>query len=382
MTTDSKDSAPRLEVDSAAAGVARVQLSGDWRTMTSLPSLAPVEQVLACDPAPSEVRFDASGLTGWNTSLLAVVLRCREQCEQRRIQFSPGDLPAGLQRLIQLSLAVPEAKDARRSSGKTPFLEQIGERALTLGQTSMDLVTFIGESLVALGRWVRGNARFRWSDTFLVMQETGPQALGIVALINFLVGLILAFVGAVQLTQFGAAIYVADLVAIGTVREMGCLMTGIIICGRTGAAFAAQLGTMKVNEEIDAFTTFGFPPTEFLVLPRLIALLLMMPLLCVFADLIAILGGFTVATLMLDVSSTEYLNRTIAAITLNSFLLGIVKGAFFGMLVAVVGCWRGMRCGGNAAAVGEATTSAVVVGIAGIVAADGIFAVICNALSI
>jgi phospholipid/cholesterol/gamma-HCH transport system permease protein len=212
--------------------------------------------------------------------------------------------------------------------------------------------------------------------------DSGPQALGIVALINFLVGLILAFVGAVQLRQFGAAIYVADLVAVGTVREMGCIMTGIILCGRTGAAFAAQLGTMKVNEEIDAFTAFGFPPVEFLVLPRLIALLVMMPLLCVFADLIAILGGFTVATLMLDVSSTEYLNRTLEAVTLNSFLLGIGKGAFFGLLVGVVGCWRGMRCGSNAAAVGEATTSAVVAGIAGIVAADGIFAVICNALGI
>jgi phospholipid/cholesterol/gamma-HCH transport system permease protein len=139
---------------------------------------------------------------------------------------------------------------------------------------------------------------------------------------------------------------------------------------------------MKVNEEIDAFATFGFPPVEFLVLPRLVALLLMMPLLCVFADLIAILGGFTVASLMLDVSATEYLNRTVEAITLQSFLLGVFKGAFFGMLVAVVGCWRGMRCGSNAAAVGEATTSAVVVGIAGIVAADGIFAVLCNALGI
>jgi phospholipid/cholesterol/gamma-HCH transport system permease protein len=380
--TDSPDNAPQLSVNSDPAGIAKVTLTGDWRVSGAIPSLAPVEQVLAASPTPREFQFDAGGLIGWNTALLAVVLQCREWCEERHVEFTPGDLPAGLQRLIQLSLAVPEKKDARRDLEQAPLLERLGTRALTLGATSLDLITFIGESLTALGRWVRGRARFRWADTFLIMQEAGPQALGIVALINFLVGLILAFVGAVQLTQFGAAIYVADLVAIGTVREMGCIMTGIIICGRTGAAFAAQLGTMKVNEEIDAFTTFGFPPVEFLVLPRLVALMLMMPILCVFADLIAILGGFTVATLMLDVSSTTYLTRTVEAITLNSFLLGIFKGAFFGMLVAVVGCWRGMRCGSNAAAVGEATTSAVVVGIAGIVAADGIFAVLCNALNI
>ncbi len=380
--TDTPENAPRIAVDSSDGPVARVRLAGDWRTAESLPALEPVGKALSRGPAPSVLQFDGSQLTGWNTGLLAFVLRCREMCAQRNIRFDPGELPAGLQRLIRLSLAVPEKSDARRTEVAPGFLHRLGEITLSLGATARDLVTFIGESLVALGQWVRGRARFRWSDVFLVMEQTGPQALGIVALINFLVGLILAFVGAVQLMQFGAAIYVADLVAIGTVREMGCIMTGIIICGRTGAAFAAHLGTMKVNEEIDAFTTFGFPPVEFLVLPRLIALLVMMPLLCVFADLIAILGGFTVATLMLDVSSTEYLNRTLEAVTLNSFLLGIFKGGFFGLLVAVVGCWRGMRCGSNAAAVGEATTSAVVVGIAGIVAADGIFAVICNALKI
>jgi phospholipid/cholesterol/gamma-HCH transport system permease protein len=149
---------------------------------------------------------------------------------------------------------------------------------------------------------LRGQARFRWSDTLLVIHQCGPDALAIVALINFLIGMILAFVGATELAQFGASIYTADLVAVATVREMACIMTGIIICGRTGAAFAAQLGTMKVNQEIEAFQTFGISPFEFLVLPRMLALILMMPLLCLFADLIGIAGGFLVATLMLDVS--------------------------------------------------------------------------------
>jgi phospholipid/cholesterol/gamma-HCH transport system permease protein len=215
-----------------------------------------------------------------------------------------------------------------------------------------------------------------------VMQQCGPQALGIVALINFLIGLILAFVGATELANFGAAIYTADLVAVATVREMGCIMTGIILCGRTGAAFAAQLGTMKVNQEIEAFQTFGISPIEFLVLPRMLALILMMPLLCIFADVIAIAGGFMVSTLMLDVTPALYLDRTIASVHLSAFLLGIIKGSYFGVVIALTGCLRGMQCGTNAAAVGQATTSAVVTGITAIIASDGIFAVLCSALHI
>src|SRR5689334_22590539 len=219
---------------------------------------------------------------------------------------------------------------------------------------------------------LRGRAQFRWPDALLVMQECGPQALGIVAMINFLVGLILAFVGATELTRFGASIYVSDLVGIATVREMGCIMTGIILSGRTGAAFAAQLGTMKVNQEISALLTFGISPLEFLVLPRMVALVLMMPLLCVFADLISIAGGFCVSVSMLDVSPMVYIHRTISSIHLDRFLLGIGKGTFFGFLVAYTGCLRGMQCGKDAAAVGEATTRAVVAGITAIIASDGV----------
>ena len=154
------------------------------------------------------------------------------------------------------------------------------------------------------------------------------------------------------------------------------------MCGRTGAAFAAQLGTMKVNQEIEAFQTFGISPFQFLVLPRLLALILMMPLLTLFADLISIAGGFLVSTLMLDITPALYVHRTLEAVSLVNFLLGISKGAFFGVLVALTGCLRGMQCGTDAAAVGESTTSAVVTGITWIIATDGIFAVICNALHI
>src|SRR5438876_816087 len=231
------------------------------------------------------------------------------------------------------------------------------------GLPTVDIVRqALSENVLALGKLLRGHAQFRWADAFLVMEQCGPQALGIVAMINFLIGLILAFVGAIQLQRFGASLYVADLVGIATVRELGCVMTGIILCGRTGAAFAAQLGTMKLNEEISALQTFGISPIEFLVLPRMVALVLMMPFPCLFADLISIAGGFLVSVSMLDVAPGVYLTRTIQAIQLKSFLLGIGKGCFFGFLIAYTGCLRGMQSGNDAAAVGEATTRAVVSG--------------------
>lgn len=359
-----------------------IRLAGDWRQRSTLPSLEPLKRELSAGSAPAAVEFDSSDLAGWNTRILAFLSRCVELCKASNVAVRSEALPPGIQNLLRLAEAVPEKKDARREAEKGSLVQRVGQYSIAAWGTSVDFISFMGESLLAFGRLLRGRAQMRWPDAFLVMQESGPNALGIVALINFLVGLILAFVGAVQLAQFGASIYVADLVAVASVREMGCIMTGIILCGRTGAAFAAQLGTMMVNEEIDAFTTFGFPPSEFLVLPRMLALVLMMPLLVLFADLIAIMGGYFVATSMLDVSSSQYVARTIEAITFTSFALGVFKGACFGAWVALVGCWRGMRCGSDAAAVGEATTSAVVIGITGIVAGDGLFAVLTNALGI
>ncbi len=246
-------------------------------------------------------------------------------CKQRNAEFRVQTLPAGVAKLIELSQAVPEKEDAARSVEKPPFFPRLGLGAIARFSGALEMLTFVGENILALLKLLTRKAQFRWADTLLVMQECGPRALGIVALINFLIGLILAFIGATQLEKFGASIYTADLVAIATVREMGCIMTGIIMCGRTGAAFAAQLGTMKVNQEIEAFQTFGFNPTEFLVLPRMVALIIMMPVLVLFADLISIMGGFLVSTLMLNITPALYIHRTVQSITLTSFLLGAVS---------------------------------------------------------
>ena len=371
----------RLTVRRTAGGVLLVEIAGDWLDRTRLPDVSAVEKELA-GGGVSAVEFEAQELARWDSALMVRILTLNDLCTRAKVEFRAKTLPDGLARLIALSEAVPEKKDAARKETAPPFLQRVGESGLAVWTGGAAMLSFLGESVVALLKLMRGQAQFRWTDMFEVMQACGPQALGIVALINFLIGLILAFVGATELARFGAAIYTADLVAVASVREMGCIMTGIILCGRTGAAFAAQLGTMKVNQEIEAFQTFGISPFEFLVLPRMLALILMMPLLCIFADLIAISGGFLVSTLMLNIAPQVYLARTIESISLAGFLLGIFKGSFFGVIIALTGCLRGMQCGTNAAAVGLATTSAVVTGITWIIASDGIFAVICSALHI
>jgi phospholipid/cholesterol/gamma-HCH transport system permease protein len=215
-----------------------------------------------------------------------------------------------------------------------------------------------------------------------VVQQAGANALGIVTLISYLVGIIMGFMGAVQLQQFGASIYVADLVAIAIVREMGAMMTGVIMSGRTGAAFAAQLGSMKVTQEIDALATMGISPIEFLVVPRIIGLVLMMPLLCLYADFVGILGGATVGVTMLGLSLRSYLQQTIVAITLGGLIGGLVKSMVYGLLIALAGCYQGFQCGRSSSAVGDAATAAVVSGIVMIVVACGIFALIFNILGV
>jgi phospholipid/cholesterol/gamma-HCH transport system permease protein len=371
-----------LGVERRGDNILVVTLKGQWLARPGIPGLAAIEQNLAQEPRPQAVEFASAELGAWDSALVSFLFRCAELCRQLHMEFRAETLPGGIQRLLHLAQADSSAVEATTGPLRLTSLARVGQRAVQAEAGIIQAMTFLGEVALAAAKLLRGRAQFRCSDAVLTMQECGPEALTVVALINFLVGLIVAFVGAMELNRFGASIYVADLVAIVAVREMGCLMTGIILSGRTGAAFAAQLGTMKVNEEIDALKTSGISAIEFLVLPRITALVLMMPLLCVFADAIAIAGGFVVSVSMLHMGPAEYFSRTIQAITVQSFLLGIFKGGVFGVLVAITGCLRGMQSGHSAAAVGQAATSAVVTGITSIIAADGVFAVICNALRI
>jgi phospholipid/cholesterol/gamma-HCH transport system permease protein len=324
--------------------------------------------------------LDAAAVPAWDTGLVAFVMNVLRRCQSRGVSVDQEALPHGVNRLIALATAVPEKPTG--PGAHEPWLARVGVAALGFAQGALGFVRFLGEAVLALARFAGGRANFRWIDLAGVLQECGPSALPIVSLISFLVGLILAFMGAVQLRSFGAQVYVADLVAIATAREMGCLMTGIIMAGRTGAAFAAQLGTMRVNEEIDALVTMGIRPMEFLVLPRLLALILMMPLLTIYSDVLAILGGAVVGLTVFDLGTAQYVERTVHALTLTHVAIGVGKGTVFGVLVALSGCLRGMQAERSAAAVGRAATSAVVTAIVLIVVVEGLCAVVLDALGL
>jgi phospholipid/cholesterol/gamma-HCH transport system permease protein len=241
---------------------------------------------------------------------------------------------------------------------------------------------FLGAVLLSGSAALRGRWHFRVKDLLRILADCSARAVAIVLVVNSLVGAILAFVGAVQLAKFGAGIFVADLVGIAVAREMAAIITAVVIAGRTGAAFAAELATMQANEEVDALEVLGLPAIDFLVLPRVASLLLMMPLLYVFACVAGLAGGMVVATIMLDVSPAAYLLRTNDALTTMHLGLGIAKSVAFGMLVGMVSCYHGLRASRDAEGVGIATTEAVVSSIVGIIVLDAVFALCANALGI
>jgi phospholipid/cholesterol/gamma-HCH transport system permease protein len=356
-------------------GVLVATLGGIWHLRGRRPAAAAVAAA-AERLGARRLRFDSSELGAWDSSLLIFVLEVTALGARQGVEVDRAGLPAGVRHLLTLAEAVPEETDAAVAAAPSPLLWRVGEAARRAARQGGEVLGFVGEVTLALGRLLRGRARYRRVDFLQVLQQSGAEALAIVSLISFLVGLILAFVGAVQLERFGAAIYVADLVGIAMVREMGAMMTGIVMAGRTGAAFAAQLGTMRVTQEIDALDTLGISPIEFLVLPRLLALCLMMPLLCLYADLLGIAGGAVVGTGLLHLSVATYWHETVGAIRLSNVGIGVLKAFVYGILVAVAGCLRGLAAGSSSAAVGQAVTSAVVTGIVCIIGSCGLFAIL------
>ena len=371
---------PTVAVRHRESDGAVLEFAGIWQSQRGLPEPAHTLDELRAARV-RHLTFDVRQVSGWDSGLVTFVLKLLGAATAQGVAADRAGLPDGVRRLLAMAEAVPE-RHTGRDAARPPWVARIGNRALATAASITVGLGFLGESLLALGALVRGHARFRVSDLLLVVQECGPRALGIVSLISVLIGLILAFVGAVQLQQFGASIFVANLVAIAMTREIGGIMTAIVMSGRTGAAFAAQLGTMNTNQEIDALATIGIAPMEFLVLPRMLALIVMMPLLTIYSDLVGILGGAIVGLGMLGLSPTEYFEQTRAAVTVTDFLIGIAKSSVFGVVVALAGCLRGMQSGRSAAAVGLAATSAVVTSIVWLIVLDGIFAVVLNVLGL
>ena len=346
-------------------------LSGDWELDRPTPRFAQLLEDQAPGPAVRGIGFDTTALGTWDSSLLTFLLQGLNYCEAHGLEFREGGLPESIAGLLELARAVPEA-ELDPPKEKASLLARIGEKGLSSFDAFLVSVTFTGEVANGFMRFLRFRLRMRWRDFWMVVQSNSSGALPIVTLISFLVGLIIAFLGAVVLRRFGAGYYVSYLVGFGMLREMGALMTGIIMAGRTGAAFAAELGTMKISEEVDALETFGLSPVDHLVLPRVLGLFVMMPLLTVYSMFIGIVGGLIVAVTMLDLTATQFVGGLLTPITLADALLGVFKGTVFGLIIGVAGCMRGMQVVGDAGAVGRAATSAVVTGITLIILANAV----------
>lgn len=373
------DATARYEIEADAAGL-RLRLSGDWSISGAVPGFPDIEAQLL-QHAAKALAVDCEALDGWDSALVVTLLACEDFCARAGIEFRGVSLPPGARKLMALSRAV--APHERPVAAAEPWWHRVHPLLwLQRGVAAMaDVLGFVGEIGIGLARLAAGRANTRAVDFFYCVQQAGPAALGIITLISVLVGMILAYLGSVQLRQIGAQIFVADLVGIGMVREMGPLMTAVIMAGRTGAAYAAQLGTMQTRDEIDAITTLGISPVEFLVLPRLLALVCIMPLLCLYSDLLGMLGGAVVA-LGMDVTYTQYVNETRTAVTLTYIATGVIKSIAFGLLIAIAGCHAGMRCGRSSEAVGLATTAAVVSAIVCLVVADAAFNILYQRLDI
>jgi len=367
--------APQLKLSTEAASLT-LCFSGDWLLGAELPDLQPALHELRQRDDINSVQYAGTELGQWDTGLIAPLARLHRAALDAGLQTDSDQLPDGVRRLLQLAFAVKERDGARREAFEPDIVTATGIATLEITATLRDLLRFVGDVMLSVGRVAGGHATFRWHNVWVAVQEAGAEALPIVGLISLLIGMIFAFVGVVQLTDFGAGIYTADLVAVALVREMAPIMTGIIMAGRTGAAYAAQLGTMKVNEEIDALTTLGVSPIDYLVVPRFFALIVMMPFLTMYASLLGIVGGAGVAVSMLDVTFVQYAVQTSQAVTLSTLFGGLFKSLVYGAVVALTGTQQGIACGSSAMAVGQATTRAVVMGIVLIVVSAAILTVI------
>lgn len=351
-----------------------VELQGAWRIIETRPSWL----ALLAGREPAKVKLVWGQLEDWDSALLLFVFEVRQWCQTKNAACDLAALPEALQKLLRQLVVVNET--AMPIDRSRDFLTVVGLAAQDVWAKTKEIATFVGECVISAINLSKTLHKFRWRDCLDEMQQCGAMALPIVSLISLLIGIIMAYQSAVLMRQFGADIYVADAVGLVMVREMGAMMTAIILAGRTGAAFAATLGNMKAGEEIDALQTLGIRPVDFLVMPRLVALGLMMPLLALYANGLGIFGGMMVALGVLDIPPAAYWVETLTAVDLSDISTGLIKASAFGVLVGLAGCHCGLRAERSAAGVGRATTSAVVMGLLLIIVADAIFAVMFNIL--
>lgn len=371
----------KISLDYSTPKTLCIKLNGDWLIVSGIPTVNEVFGRFNQAQTTAQITFDARGLLKWDSGLVAFLFHFIRECERKQIQINSQGLPLGVQKLLILASKVNE-KVSLDPIEAGSFLTRIADKILNCWDGALSLLSFIGEIAVAFGRLIRGKVYFRWDEFLLILQRCGADALVLVSLISILVGVILAFIGVTQLKMFGAQIFIANIVGIGMVRVMGAMMTAILMSGRTGASFAAELGLMQTNEEIDALQTLGVSPVEFLVIPRILALVIMMPLLTLYADLMGILGGFIISIGLLGLNPVEYWQHTQSAVSLVNLWVGLIHSFVFGVIIAVAGCFRGIQCSRSASAVGEATTEAVVSAITSIVIATAVITFVCQVLGV
>ena len=371
-----------ISSEGSAGEGAVVRLSGRL-TLRSLEPFGHESSALLDALGPSSVTLDLSGMSSIDSAGALALLRLKAMAGERGIPLAiSGDGGQAGRLLALVGERTGRAAEPPQLAETNGFFEELGEKTVSLLREVGDELTFQGELLKATARSCLAPRAVRWADVLFYMRRAGVDGFPIVSLISFLLGLIITFMSSLQLRQFGANLYVADLVAISIVRELGPIMTAILVAGRSGSAFAAEIGTMQVNEEVDALVTMGFDPMTFLSVPKLLAMLAVTPILTVFADLHGILGGLVVGVAGLDLTARAYLAETHAALTTPAILASLVKAEVFAVLIATVGCQRGFRVRGGADAVGAAATSAVVTSIFLIIIADSAFALVQQYLGI
>lgn len=320
---------------------------------------------------PAVIEIDGTHLEKWDSTLVIILCEITKIAHDHHSQIDLHKIPVSLRQLVDLAFS-KNIQPPKTSQSPKELLVALGTWGLDTYDSFLKGLKFTAQTGKSFLRFLGSAATMRRVDFLFALEDCGPKAILIVSLISFMVGLILAFVGAIQLKLFGAQVYVASLVAIGMTRIMGAIMVGIIMAGRTGASYAAAIGTMQVNEEVDALKTMGIPTTDFLVLPRVMALTITMPILTLLADAMGIIGGMAVGVFLLDIPMQEYWKFSVLALNVRHFWVGIFHGFIFGIIIALCGCYYGIYCGRNADSVGKATTQAVVSAIVWMIVATGI----------
>ena len=363
----------QIEIRSSEGGPS-IALGGHW-TLINLPSLRSQVDGLSLAPVPS-LRIDASGIESTDTAGMWVLLRLRARLQEAGIEVELDGLAsdyADLLALVERRLSQLEGIPRPELPG---FLEKVGRGLVLQVQDMLALLAFIGEATIAMGRQLREPRRMRLKVTAKIVEESGLNALPIVGLLVFLLGIVVAYQGGRQLKIYGANIFVVEMVCLIMLRELAPLIAAIIVAGRTGSAYAAEIGTMRVTEEIDALTTLGIGPFDQLVLPKVTGLMIALPLLTMFADILGVFGGMVMATNVLDVSFVDFVDRIPIAISTSDFVVGVVKAPVFALIIAMVGCHQGFQVVGGADSVGRQTTVAVVQSIFLVIVTDAAFSVL------